>query len=377
MSPRVLFVSKPIAPPWHDGSKNLVRDIAANLVRAEPTVMTTPGAPRVGERVRQEAIYVDPGRFSPALLSNARVLRRLLTGDPHDVWHFVFAPNPASSSAAQIARRVRRTAGWNGPVVQTVASAPRSFDGIARWIFGDVVVVQSEWMRGRLMASGVRPQKMRVIPPCAAAPEPPDEARKDAVRARFDLSGPLVTYPGDLEVSRGAETVAAAAPRILRAVPEATMVFACRPKTKDAAAAQAEILHEIGRARCLDRVRMVGEIDDMPALLAASTVVAFPVDDLYGKVDVPLVVLEAMALGVPVIGCRGGPLEIVDSGRPVEPGDDDALGAEVLRLVLSPGAARDASERGKALYDRKFRPSVVAAAYDDLYEDVLNQRSSS
>src|SRR5512140_238464 len=107
VTPRVLFDSKPSAPPWHDGSKNLVRDVAANLTRALPTVMTTPGAPSVGPRVTHEAIYGDAGRFSPALLSNARVLRRLAFGDPHDLWHFVFAPNPASSTAALVAKRLR------------------------------------------------------------------------------------------------------------------------------------------------------------------------------------------------------------------------------------------------------------------------------
>src|SRR5215468_4294538 len=94
---RVLFVSKPIAPPWHDGSKNLVRDVAAHLERAEPTVLSTPGAPSVGPRVTMEPIYAESGRFAPALSANARVMRRLLRGDPHDIWHFVFAPNFASS----------------------------------------------------------------------------------------------------------------------------------------------------------------------------------------------------------------------------------------------------------------------------------------
>jgi glycosyltransferase involved in cell wall biosynthesis len=376
VAPRVLFVSKPIAPPWHDGSKNLVRDVAAHLTRALPTVMTTPGAPRIGERVTQEAIYTDPGRFSPALLSNARVLRRLTLGDPLDLWHFVFAPNPASSSAAQVAKRVRRAMGWDGPIVQTVASAPRSFASIRRWLFGDVVVVLSEWTRGRLIGSGVRGSQLRVIPPCAAAPDPPDDARVARVRTEFDLTGPVVLYPGDLEVSRGAETVAEAVPRILKAIPEATVVFACRPKTKGAAAAKDALVRSLAAARVEARTRHVGEIDDMPALLAASSVVAFPVDDLYGKVDIPLVLLEAMSLGVPVIPCKDGPLEALAPLRMVSPGDSDALADEVLRLLLSKDAAAEAGAQGRALYHEKFRPSVVAAAYDELYEDVLNVPSS-
>ena len=39
--PRVLFVSKPIAPPFHDGTKCLVRDVASELRDFSPVVMTT------------------------------------------------------------------------------------------------------------------------------------------------------------------------------------------------------------------------------------------------------------------------------------------------------------------------------------------------
>ena len=60
--------------------------------------MTTPGAPEVGPRVTLDPVYRDSGRFAPAASANARVVARLAFGDPHDVWHFVFAPNPVSST---------------------------------------------------------------------------------------------------------------------------------------------------------------------------------------------------------------------------------------------------------------------------------------
>jgi phosphatidylinositol alpha-1,6-mannosyltransferase len=374
--PRILFVSKPIAPPWHDGSKNLVRDIACHLTSARPTVMTTPGAPSIGERVTQEAVYAEPGRFAPGLVANARVVRRLLAGDPHDAWHFVFAPNPASSTAARVARRARRAAGWRGFVVQTVASAPRSFEGVGRWMFGDVIVVLSEWMRGRLMGAGVK-QPIRVIPPCAEAPRAPTNAARDDVRKRLEIGpGPMVLYPGDYEVSRGASTVARAVAAIVRAVPDAHVVFACRAKTPRSAVAARALQDDLRRAGVAERTRHVGEVDDMPALLANASAIAFPVDDLYGKVDLPLVLLEALALGVPMVLARGGPLEAIASARFVDPDDDVALAAEVVHLLKKPTAAADLRVAGKNLYTARFRPTVVAAEYDALYAEYAERAAS-
>jgi phosphatidylinositol alpha-1,6-mannosyltransferase len=369
--PRVLFVSKPIAPPWNDGSKNLVRDVAANLTRATATVLTTEGAPSVGARVTMEAIYTAPGRFAPGIAQNARVVRRLLTGDAHDVWHFVFAPNPTSSSVARFASRTRRALGWNGRVVQTIASAPRSFDGVAQWIFGDAVVVVSEWMRGRLLGAGVR-TNVRVVPPCAEPLRPPTDAAKRAVRDKLGVGdAPIVLYPGDYEVSRGAVTVARAVAILAQKVPAARVVFACRAKTAKSASAREAVERSLAQAGLAHLTHHAGEVEDMAALLGASSVVAFPVDDLYGKVDVPLILIEALAQGVPVVAARGGPLEVLSSARFVDPEDAAALAAEVGRYLTDVGAARAAIAAGKALYASRFTPAAAAAAYEDVYAEAL------
>jgi phosphatidyl-myo-inositol dimannoside synthase len=369
-SPRVLFVSKPIVPPWHDGSKNLVRDIATHLLHSRPTVLTTPGADAPGEGVSHEPIYAEAGSFAPQVSANARVLYRLLRGDSHDVWHFVFAPSPASSMAARLARSVRRAGGWGGRTVQTVASTPKNFNEMPRLLFGDRVVLLSEWTRARLIGVGAPSQNLRVIPPCAREPPPrtPDAARR--VRLRYGLGdGPLVVYPGDYEVSTGAMTVAHAMADVVRAVPNVTFVFACRPKTPRAQAAKNALVGEISEPELAARVVHVGEIDDMHDLLGAASAVAFPVDDLYAKIDVPLVVLESLALGVPLVLARGGPLESVEAARFVPSRDPEALAVELVKLLTDTAGAEELGRRGRREYLARFSPSVVAQRYEELYAE--------
>src|SRR5262245_46317548 len=126
MPRRVLFVSKPIAPPFHDGTKCLVRDVARELTTVQPIVMSTPSAPALA-RVEQARVYAAPGKFAPSLAANLRAASWLLLRSRADLWHFVFAPNPRTSRAGRLIAGLRRM-----PVVQTVASPPRSFDAIDR-----------------------------------------------------------------------------------------------------------------------------------------------------------------------------------------------------------------------------------------------------
>jgi phosphatidylinositol alpha-1,6-mannosyltransferase len=357
---RVLFVSKPVVPPWNDGSKNLVRDVASHLVRARATVLVTRGAPPMAH-VDTDAIYRDAGRFSPALASNARVFARLLRDRGHDAWHFFFAPNPASSGAARLARTLRR---FGGPVFQTVASAPRDFARAPSLLFGDRVIALSAWTRDKLVHAGVDAGRLVVIPPCAPAPRV-DEGATRRIRERhgLPLDAPLVLFPGDYEVSTGARTVAEATAAIVRAVPEARVVFACRPKSPRAAAARDALQLALGQHA--KYTYHVGEAADMGALVAAASVIAFPVDDPWGKVDVPLVLIEALALGVPMVLATGGALEAVETARFVPPRDPARLAEEVSRVLKGGGDAAG----GRALWRARFSPEVVAAAYDDLYDD--------
>lgn len=346
---RVLFVSKPVVPPWNDGSKNLVRDIAANLQRAQATVMTGPA-----------------GRFAPSRAENARVFARLLRDRDHDVWHFVFAPNPASSYAARAAIAMGR---FRGAVVQTIASRTKGQGGRSL-VFGDVVVALSEWSRGRLIGTGIDASRIVVIPPCAPRPNT-SAARVRAVRDALGIGdAPIVLYPGDYEVSSGASTMAQSVGEIARAVPEARIVFACRKKTAGAAEAQSAI--EASTKKHAQYIVHAGDVDDMPALIAATRVVAFPVDDLYGKVDIPLVLLEALALGVPMILARGGPLEAISTARFVVPRDADGLAKNVLELLRN---GPDEGRAGVRLWEERFTPERVAAAHDDLYDKALRAKS--
>src|SRR5262249_34053794 len=160
--------------------------------------------------------------------------------------------------------------------------------------------------RGRLLRAGIVDSVVRVIPPCVAEPRPHTHAAE--IRERLEIGdGPLVVYPGDLHVSSGASTVAMAASDVLRAVPGARFVFACRKKGADPSPYEAGLREALRGLEAY--VRVVGDVRDMHGLLAAADIVAFPVDDLYGKVDLPIVLLEAMALRKPLVLVSDGPLE--------------------------------------------------------------------
>ena len=142
----------------------------------------------------------------------------------------------------------------------------------------------------------------------ARPPSVPGDAIERA-RARYGLPERFVLYPGDLEFGDGARTFVDAAARS----PALGWVVASRPKTPAAHAARAEL--EARAQASGAKVVWLGEVDDIHAVVAAANVVALVSDTLHAKMDWPLVLLEALALRVPVLVAAGtAAQELEDSG---------------------------------------------------------------
>lgn len=333
-------------------------------------VMSTSDAPNLinhstGQRVETPAVYSDSGAFAPARTANAKAALWLLMRSRADIWHFVFAPNPMSSRVGRVLSRVRRV-----PVVQTIASPPLSFEHIGQSLFGDVVVAQSQWTRERILC--VSPGRVvKVVPPVVAELDRPSHQQQAEVRRKLGLSEnqPVLVYPGDLETSRGAEVVAQSVDTLAREIPEVVVVFAYRAKTERAP----EIRRRLEAKVNAKHARFAGDLTGLLPLLATSSAVLFPVDDLSGKVDLPISLLEAMALGVPVVTWDWGPLQELEGTIRVPLSDS----ADFVRSAVR--AATDVDYRGqvvdeqRAAVGRRYAAGVVARAYESVYADVLAQ----
>jgi glycosyltransferase involved in cell wall biosynthesis len=122
-----------------------------------------------------------------------------------------------------------------------------------------------------------------------------------------------------------------------------------------------------------DRIRFLGQRNDIPALLAACDVFALP--SLYEGSS--LAVLEAMAARRPVVSSAiGGTDELIDDGKTgalVPPGDAGALAAALRRLLgdaaLRDSLARRARERVESRFTREEMVCRVMGIYEELLGD--------
>ncbi len=137
---------------------------------------------------------------------------------------------------------------------------------------------------------------------------------------------------------------------------------------------EAQILAQVERLNLADAIDWTGFTRDVPAELAKLDLLMLP--SLFGE-GLPMVVLEAMAAGVPVVATRvEGVLEAIRDGVDgliVPPGDSQALASAVGRLVRGEvdwSALRLAAHRRQAAM---FSDRSMAEGVAEVYREVLAQ----
>jgi glycosyltransferase involved in cell wall biosynthesis len=149
-------------------------------------------------------------------------------------------------------------------------------------------------------------------------------------------------------------------------VPGAKIVVAYRDKTPKAH----DRAKELAAKSDPNIVRFACNVPDIHALVKAATAVLFPVDDLYGKVDLPIVLLEAFRLDTPVVALDEGPLASLDGALLL--GNDERDWLSAAERLAGDGSFREKlSEQGRRAIERHYQPREVARAYEDIYFELL------
>jgi glycosyltransferase involved in cell wall biosynthesis len=225
---------------------------------------------------------------------------------------------------------------------------------LCRWI-----VAVSEATRSALLAQGYPPDRTVTV---HNGVEAASDVRAAILEPR--PPGPVLLEVGRLCNVKGQRELIAALPRLAR--DDVTLVLAGED-VEEGGAFRDELEREARDLGVSGRVRFLGRRDDVPALIAAVDVLVLPswIEGL------PLVVLEAMAAGVPVVATAvGGTAEALvdgETGLLVPPRDVDALGRALDELLADPERARRLGEAGRRRVREQFDAESTARRVLSLY----------
>jgi glycosyltransferase involved in cell wall biosynthesis len=230
------------------------------------------------------------------------------------------------------------------------------------------VAVSGDLSRYLSSTLGIAEKRVRTIPNGIDSNVFKCDARaRESVRAELSISAtqPLLLACGELTQVKGHQFLLHAMRQVVATCPDAVVAIAGHGPLREDLEALAQ---SIGVS---PYVRFLGFRDDVPALLNAADVFVMP----SLSEGLPLALLEAMSVGVPVVATAvGGVPELIQAGETgwlVPPHDADELARMLIEVIRSSGSRQCVVGKARQLCSSQYDLRATVSRYADLYRSKL------
>jgi len=138
---------------------------------------------------------------------------------------------------------------------------------------------------------------------------------------------------------------------------------------------QAAVQQKAAQLGVADRVQWTGPVENVEAELLQMDIFVLP--SLFGE-GLPMVLLEAMAVGMPIVASRIPGLEEVirpgQEGLLVEPGSPHALAQAIAHLMSHPEEAIRLAQQARLRHQQCYSAQAMAAGVGQVYRHLLANR---
>ncbi len=381
---KILLLTRPICPPWDEGSKNFAYTLAKHARNFEVHLLvcgkkyeslTYNWKSNFQENIVCCDIYTT-GKWNWVQKMRAYLFLIkeffLKGGKDYHIIHSFFTPTMLNTFALKLC--LKNTSIKTIQTLATLRDDLYSTEKLKKIIYADFVITYSDYAKERLEKMGFQNVK-RIYPGIDLEKFSPAPKKEDLMK-KFNVteSDFVINYTGEYIRLGEIDDIAAVFSELARENKTFKLHLAVRVKNKSDAAKKEAVKSTFQKAGVLDRVAF---IDDgsyvMEDIFNLCDISIFPARTMAGKFDVPLAVIEAMACGKPVIASNLERLKYFLNDTNcllINPGDRQALKEKILYLHNNPEARDDLARQGLEFVRENFDIMKAAREYEKVYEEL-------
>ncbi len=299
---KILFVSRPIAPPWDEASKNFAYNLSKEVALTNPDIeihlMTSGKLEGLPKNIIQEDIYTSSEKDF-RISEKIRLFWFLIkNANKFYVMHLFFTPTKINSALMNLTKGKAKT-------IQTVATLREdlfSDSELKAMMFGDIITTYSEYAKDKLRMIGVA-NTVKIYPGIDLKDYFPKEKNDEILKKYgFTKNDFIINFAGEYVRLNGMDDVIDSFIEVSKKISEAKLSLSVRVKNEKDAKKKEEVIEKLKENNLLEKVSFHDDGNyKMSDIYNICDVSLFPVQNMKGKFDIPLVAIEAMACGKPVI----------------------------------------------------------------------------
>lgn len=369
---KILLVTRPIAPPWDEASKNFAFNLAKEInlhKNLELHLMTNGFLADLPDTIIQEQVYTHSQNDFGISQKIRSLFFQFKNRHKFNINHYLFTPTKLNS---YIIRKIL----VNKPTktIQTIATLREdmfSDKAISELIFADLVITYSDYSKKKLEKIGIN-NVQRIYPGIDLDNYQPKKTR--SLYKNYSSDDFVINFSGEYTRLGAIDTVIASFIEIAQKIPNIKLSIAVRVKNEKDAQKKKEVIAKLKQKNLLKKVVFHdnGKFN-MADIYNLCDISIFPVQNMHGKFDIPLVVIEAMACAKPII-ISDLPIlkEFTNSENSlsVQPGNTQQLNDAIMKLFNDSEKRTLLGLKGKKFCEENFDIKKVAEKYEQLYNNL-------
>ena len=373
---KILLVTRPISPPWDEGSKNFAYYLAKNIrnEKLEINLMGKNDLPELPKNVRLHKIYTTSEIRDFNFFQKIRSLFfQFKTKGQFDINHYFFTPTKLNSFLIKNFLKSAKT-----KTVQTIAALREdlwSDEDIKKLIFADLVITYSNYAKNKLGSLGFK--NVKRIYPGIDLEKYKFQQKNPALLKKYNLKNSdfIINFTGEYVRLGAMDRVIESFIEISKKIPEARLFLAVRIKNEKDAQKKKGIIEKIKQASISEKVSFYEKDEEfsMNDVYNICDISLFPVENMYGKFDIPLAVIEAMACEKPLILTD---LEILkelgnqNNAVVIKKDDNHSLTNAILDLYQNKEKREQLGKNARKFCEENFDVKNIAEVYQENYEKI-------
>ncbi len=378
---KILFVTRPLSPPWDEASKNFAYNLAVNVAQINPELeihLLTKGDlreynPALPKNIRQHPIYTvaeNDITFSQKLRS---LFFQWKAKNKFDIVQYFFTPSKLNTWLIKRFLLPRQS-----KTIQTIPTLREDIltdKEIKKNMFADLLVTYSAYSKNKLKNLGFS-NVQHIYPGIDLEKFSP---RKKSItlleKSGLRKNDFVVMFAGEYSRLGGLRDVLESFVRLEKKLPSLRLFLALRIKNEKDARQKKIVKNELKNRNLLAKVVFEDELDykvaDMSELFNLQDLMIYPIHNMNGKFDVPLVIPESMACQKAVV-LSDLPLlrefANYDNAVIIKSGDRNELVKVIEELYGNPTERERLANNARRFAQKKFDIKLVAEEYNDIYQ---------
>lgn len=402
---KILMVGLDLNPPWVEGIRNSIRSISHNLMRYDHEVqILTKGynnqsENEVIERMKYHRVFVGhlsdyhtSGGFT-FLLKLPLKLMKIVRQEKIDIVHGhsvyplfgiilgVFSRIAGVKPVFTLYSSIGGKDTINQPqrLIRILENLSKSIL-LAKIlpIFVNKIIVTSDKAERSLVSIGVKRRKIEYIPVGIDLSIFKPLNDPDRVKSKLNIhrGRKIILLAGDITPWKGIEVFLRSLSTIYEKNQNILGIIMTKDTYKYERKRREQVDNLVKACGIRESTHFIGRHSDIREIYGISDVVVLPYISLTLFMDTPLCLLEAMAMGKPVVASKVGSLEDVisnsENGLLVEPNNENELADAIMKLLSDDNLSNYLGERGKKYIETFHDVDILSKNTERLYSKLLN-----